>query len=181
MLKNNLFIDIESTSIGQNDIKRITHPLVAGVILFSRNFVNSDQLKQLIKDIRSLKKDLIIGVDHEGGRVQRFRESFYPFPPMSTLGDIYTTDPSLANNLAKNSGWVIAKELGLYDIDLNFSPVLDINYGKSSVIGNRSFGKTPEVVIELARAFMEGLNYGGMSAVGKHFPGHAVSKYLGDL
>lgn len=176
MLKNNLFIDIESTSINQNDIKRITHPSVSGVILFTRNFINSVQLKQLIKDVRSLKNNLIIGVDHEGGRVQRFRESFYPLPPMSMLGDIYNNDPSLANNLAKNSGWVIAKELGLYDIDLNFSPVLDINYGNSSVIGNRSFDSKAEVVVELASSFIEGLNYGGMAAVGKHFPGHGYIK-----
>ncbi len=172
MLKSSILIDVVGYDLSQEDINRISHPLVCGVILFSRNYKNKAQLLELIKHIKLVRADLLISVDHEGGRVQRFKEEFFLLPSMGKLGDIFIQDQTLALRLAGYSGWLIAKELGEVGIDLNFSPVLDINYGKSSVIGNRSFSNDARTVIFLAKQFINGLNAGGMSAVGKHFPGH---------
>ena len=172
MLTGSIIIDIEGKEITQRDIQRLSHPVVCGVILFTRNFDNKNQIQNLISSIKSVRDDLLITVDHEGGRVQRFRENFYAMPSMSKLGDLYAQDSEQGLRFAKYAGWLIARELGELHIDLNYSPVLDINYGKSSVIGNRSFSDNPKAIIELAKAFVDGQHQAGMTSVGKHFPGH---------
>ncbi len=172
MLTGSIIIDIEGKEITQRDVQRLSHPVVCGVILFTRNFDNKNQIQDLISSIKSVRDDLLITVDHEGGRVQRFRENFYAMPSMSKLGDSYAHDSEQGLRLARYAGWLIARELGELHIDLNYSPVLDINYGKSSVIGNRSFSDNPKAIIELAKAFVDGQHQAGMTSVGKHFPGH---------
>ena len=157
MLTGSIIIDIEGKEITQRDIQRLSHPVVCGVILFTRNFDNKNQIQDLISSIKSVRDDLLITVDHEGGRVQRFRENFYAMPSMSKLGDSYAHDSEQGLRLARYAGWLIARELGELHIDLNYSPVLDINYGKSSVIGNRSFSDNPKAIIELAKALFERL------------------------
>lgn len=171
-----LMIDIEGLKLIDADIKRIKHPLVGGIILFTRNFKNKIQLKNLIISIRKLKEDLLIAVDHEGGRVQRFQDEFTNIPKMNSIGLIYQTDKSQANIIAKLTGWVIANELAEVDIDFSFTPVLDIDYGNSSIIGDRSFHHDFQAVSELASSLVEGLFFGGMQSVGKHFPGHGYIK-----
>jgi beta-N-acetylhexosaminidase len=165
-------IDVESLHLNIEDIQRIKHPLVGGIILFARNYQNKNQLKQLVSQIRDVKKDILIGVDHEGGRVQRFKDGFTSLPPMAMLGKIYNQDKQKAKDFASLVGWVIAKELGGCDIDFSFTPVLDVNYGASSVIGDRAFHEQISPVIELANNLIQGLEDGGMQAIGKHFPGH---------
>ena len=169
-------IDVESLHLNIEDIQRIKHPLVGGVILFARNYQNKNQLKQLVSQIREIKKNILIGVDHEGGRVQRFKDGFTSLPPMAMLGKMYDQDKQKAKEFVSLVGWVIAKELGGCDIDFSFPPVLDVNYGASSVIGDRAFHEQVSPVIELASNLIQGLEYGGMQAIGKHFPGHGFIK-----
>ena len=171
-----LMIDVESFHLNKEDMQRIKHPLVGGVILFARNYQNKNQLKQLVSQIRDVKKDILIGVDQEGGRVQRFKDGFTSLPPMAMLGKIYDQDKQKAQDLASLVGWVIAKELGGCDIDFSFTPVLDVNYGASSVIGDRAFHEQVSPVIKLANNLRQGLEDGGMQAIGKHFPGHGFIK-----
>ncbi|MAS00357.1 MAG: beta-N-acetylhexosaminidase [Nitrosomonadales bacterium] len=171
-----LMIDIQELVLNNSDIKRIEHPLVGGIILFTRNYKNKQQLKNLIKSIRKIKKNLLIAVDHEGGRVQRFRDEFTEIPDMKQIGKIYQKDSDHAKLIARLVGWVISEELAEMDIDFSFTPVLDIDYDSSSIIGNRSFHKDADIVSELAIALIEGLNFGGMQSVGKHFPGHGFIK-----
>jgi len=169
-----LMIDIEGLGLIDSDIERIKHPLVGGIILFARNYQDRSQLIKLIMSIRKIKQDLLIAVDHEGGRVQRFKDEFTNIPKMSLFGKIYQTDKKFANKIAKLSGWVIAEELAA--IDISFTPVLDIDYGSSSVIGDRAFHQDINTICELASSLIEGLNFGGMQSVGKHFPGHGFIK-----
>ena len=169
-------IDLESFHLNLEDIQRIKHPLVGGVILFARNYQNKNQLKQLVGQIRDVKKNILIGVDHEGGRVQRFKDGFTSLPPMAMLGKIYDQDKKKAQDFASLVGWVIAKELGGCGIDFSFTPVLDVNYGASSVIGDRAFHEQVLPVVELASNLVQGLEDGGMQAIGKHFPGHGFIK-----
>jgi len=171
-----LMIDVEGFDLKPEDIRRIKHPLVGGIILFSRNFSDRNQLSKLILSIKEIRNDLLISVDHEGGRVQRFRESFTLLPNMGLIGKIYDEDKVQAIKIANLTGWIIAKELGELGIDFSFTPVLDIDYGNSSVIGNRSFHQNIDPIIELSAALHQGLNHGGMEGVGKHFPGHGYIK-----
>ena len=171
-----LMIDIEGIDLNQNDVCRIQHPHVGGVILFSRNYVNKSQLTQLIQTIREVKEELLISVDYEGGRVQRFRDDFTLLPPMRRLGNLFDDNQSHALEIAEKIGWLIGQELGEVGIDFSFTPVLDIDYGSSSVIGDRSFHDRVSPVIELSQTLIKGLNRAGMSAVGKHFPGHGYIK-----
>ena len=171
-----LMIDVESYHLNIEDMQRIKHPLVGGVILFARNYQNKNQLKQLVSQIKDIKKNILIGVDHEGGRVQRFKDGFTSLPPMAMLGKMYDQDEQKAKEFASLVGWVIAKELGGCDIDFSFTPVLDVNYGASSVIGDRAFHEQVSPVIELANNLRQGLEDGGMQAIGKHFPGHGFIK-----
>ena len=166
-------LDVAGTQLTAEDRRRLAHPLVGGVILFSRNFESCQQLQQLTADIHALRSPpLIIAVDHEGGRVQRFREGFTRLPPMRELGLIWDHDRRHAALLAHEVGFVLAAELRVYGVDLSFAPVLDVDYGNSSVIGDRAFHSQADAIAELAIALMHGLRDGGMAAVGKHFPGH---------
>ena len=165
--------DVEGLRLNQDDRRRIAHPQCGGIILFSRNYESPDQLKSLTAEIRQASPSpRLITVDHEGGRVQRFREGFNAIPSMASLGRLYLDDPAQALNLAECFGWLMAAELRFYDIDLSFAPVLDIGNPISDVIGNRAFAEDPEIIIELAKRWIAGMNSAGMAAVGKHFPGH---------
>lgn len=167
-----LMLDIEGTVLSEDEKKRLANPLVGGLILFSRNFSSPTQLKQLIQTIRELAPNILIAVDHEGGRVQRFKEGFTVLPPMATLGKLFDRSPEDALQKAKDFGWIIGSELLAYDIDLSFAPVLDRDHGVSGVIGDRAFSRDADTIIELTSAFVDGLHEAGMAATGKHFPGH---------
>lgn len=168
-----VMLDIEGTELNADDIHRLQHPLVGGVILFTRNFTSPAQLKMLTAAIHAVRQPpLLIAVDHEGGRVQRFREGFTRIPPMRELGKVWDHSPKRARQLAELSGWVLAAELRAHGVDFSFTPVLDIDFGNSSVIGDRAFHRNPQAIAELAQSLMTGLRRGGMAAVGKHFPGH---------
>ncbi len=168
-----LMLDVVGTELTDDDRRRLSHPLVGGVILFSRNYREPQQLAQLCAEIHALKPaPLLIGVDHEGGRVQRFREHFTRLPPMRALGEIWNDHPHRAKDLARDTGYVLAAELRAHGVDFSFAPVLDLDYGASSVIGDRSFHARPQAVVELAHAVMLGMKEAGMAACGKHFPGH---------
>jgi len=166
-------LGVEGTSLGAGDRERLMHPLVGGVILFSRNYENTAQLEALTAQIRELRTpSLLISVDHEGGRVQRFREGFTAIPPMRTLGELWERDATAALAEARRVGLLIARELRAHGIDFSFTPVLDVDFGTSGVIGNRAFSADPNVISRLASSLCEGLRAGGCAAVGKHFPGH---------
>lgn len=168
-----LMIDIQGTELTDLDRERLTHPLVGGIILFSRNFVDVEQLERLTAAIHALRSPaLLIAADHEGGRVQRFREGFTRLPAMASLGKAWDKDPDHAITLAGHVGYVLAAELRARGVDFSFTPVLDLDYGRSSVVGTRSFHRKLEVVITLAASLIEGLKRGGMASCGKHFPGH---------
>ncbi len=166
-------IDVAGTELDDEDRRRLLHPLTGGVILFTRNYASPEQLQRLTSDIHALREPaLVICVDHEGGRVQRFRPGFTVLPPMRALGVAWDVNAQHAKHLAHEVGFVLAAELRAHGVDLSFTPVLDIDHGNSSIIGDRAFHHDPLAVAELAAALMHGLRQGGMSAVGKHFPGH---------
>lgn len=168
-----LMIDIAGTTLSDLDRERLCHPLVGGIILFSRNFTDLGQLSALTADIHALRTpQLLIAVDHEGGRVQRFREGFSRLPSMATLGKRWDDDPEAAQAAAEQVGFVLAAELRAHGVDYAFTPVLDLDYGPSRVIGDRAFHRDPEVVAALAAALSSGLRAGGMGNCGKHYPGH---------
>ena len=171
-----LMIDIGSTELSYKDEERLQNELVGGVILFSRNYKNKKQVKALTASIRKIKKNILIAVDHEGGRVQRFKEEFTDIPDMALLGKVYDENKIEGERLAKLCGQLIAYELGACDIDFSFTPVLDINFGTSSVIGDRSFHQDAKPIVDLASSVMDGLSSAGMKSVGKHFPGHGFIK-----
>ncbi len=166
-------LDVAGTQLTAEDRKRLLHPLVGGVILFSRNFESCTRLQQLTAEIHALRSpSLIIAVDHEGGRVQRFHDGFTRLPPMRELGLIWDRDRRHAAALAHEVGFILAAELRVHGVDLSFAPVLDVDFGNSSVIGDRAFHSRADAIAEMATALMHGLRDGGMAAVGKHFPGH---------
>ncbi|MBK6743631.1 MAG: beta-N-acetylhexosaminidase [Hydrogenophilales bacterium] len=168
-----LMLDVEGTVLNDADRRRLSHPLVGGVILFSRNYESPEQVAALCREIHTLRyPSLLIAVDHEGGRVQRFREGFTAIPPMRAFGELWQEHPNSAKRLAREAGYVMGAELRAVGVDFSFAPVLDLDYGASGVIGNRAFHSQPEVVTELAHALVLGLQEAGMNAVGKHFPGH---------
>ncbi|WP_308027518.1 beta-N-acetylhexosaminidase [Neisseria bergeri] len=166
--------DIATFRLTEEEKQRLLDPAVGGVILFRRNFQNIVQLKELTAEIKALRTPgLIIAVDHEGGRVQRFIEGFTRLPAMNVLGKIWDSESaSAAETAARQIGWVLATELSACGIDLSFTPVLDLDWGNCPVIGNRSFHRNPEAVTRLALALQKGLEKGGMKSCGKHFPGH---------
>ena len=167
------FVGIEGAALTAADRERLAHPLVGGVILFTRNFKSPPQLKALTREIASLRSPrLLIAVDHEGGRVQRFRDGFSVIAPMRTLGELWDSDVAGAAREAVRIGRTIAGELGSHGVDFSFTPVLDVDHGESAVIGNRAFHRNPNAIAHLASALCDGLHAGGMAAVGKHFPGH---------
>jgi len=170
-----VMLDIDGHSLTPADREVLREPAVGGVILFSRNYSSPSQLADLVASIRAVRTPpLLIAVDHEGGRVQRFREGFTAIPPMRDLGRIYDSDPDAAKGLAKTAGWVIASELRSVDIDLSFAPCVDLDWGVSEIIGNRAFHRSPSIVSELASEFCSGHREGGMASVAKHFPGHGA-------
>lgn len=169
-----VILDVLGYELSAQEKEVLAHPLVAGVILFTRNFYDIQQLKELVGQIRLYaNKEIVIAVDHEGGRVQRFREGFTVLPSAGEL--LQHSNVEEAKKLAYASGWVMASELIACDIDFSFAPVLDIN-GISDVIGNRAFATTPEQVTELAGAYINAMQATGMATTGKHFPGHGSVK-----
>ncbi|HTD91191.1 MAG TPA: beta-N-acetylhexosaminidase, partial [Burkholderiales bacterium] len=168
-----VMLDVLGTTLTGDDHKRLLHPLTGGVILFSRNFQSPEQLIALTAEIHALRTPaLLIAVDHEGGRVQRFREGFAAIPPMRELGAAWEKSEVKAKQVAQDTGYVLAIELRAHGVDLTFAPVLDVDFKRSSVIGDRAFHSNPEIIAPLAQALVHGFNLGGMSSVGKHFPGH---------
>lgn len=168
-----VMLDLSGTELTPEERERLRHPLVGGVILFARNYASPAQLRELTHAIHELRQPrLLIGVDHEGGRVQRFREGFTRLPAMRRLGEIWDAHPQRARRLAHQVGYVLAAELRACGVDFSFTPVLDLDWGTSGVIGDRAFHRHPQAVSELAHALMLGMKEAGMAAVGKHFPGH---------
>ncbi|MEO7742245.1 MAG: beta-N-acetylhexosaminidase [Usitatibacter sp.] len=166
-------VDVAGLELTPEDIERLQHPQVGGVILFARNFSAPLQLIQLTQSIRELRSpQLAIAVDHEGGRVQRFRHGFTAIPPMRAIGKLWDHHPAQALAAARGCGFVIASELQAHGVDFTFAPVLDVDYGESGVIGDRAFHSDPHTIAVLAEALQAGLNAAGMASVGKHFPGH---------
>lgn len=171
-----VMVDVEGTTLTHHERERLRHPLVGGVILFARNFDHREQLAALCQAIHAERDEpLLIAVDHEGGRVQRFRtDGFTSIPAMSVFGELWSQDSLAAMRLASEAGYVLGAELRACGVDLSFTPVLDLDYGVSKVIGNRAFHRDPRVVAMLARALIQGLMLSGMAACGKHFPGHGA-------
>lgn len=168
-----VMVDVAGTVLTDEDRQRLSHPFVGGVILFARNYESPKQLAQLTAEIHALRSPaLLIAVDHEGGRVQRFREGFTRIPPMRELGKIWDEHPKRARHLAQQAGYVLASELRACGVDFSFTPVLDVDFGSSEVIGDRAFHSDPQAIAELAHSLLQGLRQGGMPTVGKHFPGH---------
>ncbi len=172
-----LIIDVAGLTLSADDRRRVKHPLTGGITLFARNWKSRQQLSDLCADLKSERPDLLICVDHEGGRVQRFRtDGMTHLPPMRALGEQWLTDPLGATNTATACGYVLGAELRACGVDLSFTPVLDLDYGGSGVIGDRAFGRDPRVVSLLAKSLMHGLLQSGMANCGKHFPGHGFVK-----
>lgn len=172
-----VMVDVQGGVLTEHEIKRLQNPLVGGIILFARNFVNRQQLTLLCKHIHAIRPNnpLLIAVDHEGGRVQRFKtDGFTHIPAMGSFGELHQSNPNLALRLASDAGYVLACELLACGIDHSFTPVLDLDYGVSDVIGSRSFSASSDAVVQLARALICGLSMAGMAATGKHFPGHGA-------
>jgi beta-N-acetylhexosaminidase len=170
-------LDIAGPTLNAQDRRRLAHPLTGGLILFARNWENRRQLTELTAEVKSIRPDLLICVDHEGGRVQRFRtDGFTLLPPMRSLGESWMRDPMRAADAATATGYVLGAELRACGVDLSFTPVLDLDHGGSSVIGDRAFHRDPRVVGLLAKSLMHGLLLAGMANCGKHFPGHGYVK-----
>jgi beta-N-acetylhexosaminidase len=176
-----VILDVAGVRLADDDRRRLAHPLVGGMILFGRNWENREQLAALCAEIKGVREDLLICVDHEGGRVQRFRTGgFTHLPPMRRLSELWFDDQGggqgagamHAMAAATSAGYILGAELRACGVDLSFTPVLDLDYGESSVIGDRSFHRDPRIVTLLAKSLMHGLLQAGMANCGKHFPGH---------
>jgi len=165
-------LDLEGIKLTSRENELLTRTPVGGVILFRRNYVSKQQLKELVFAIREIRPEIIVTVDQEGGPVQRFIDDFTLIPPMAALGQLFAASPQEALIAARQAGWLLATELQACGIDLSFTPVLDINLGLNEVIGKRAFSDNPDVVVALASALIDGLHAAGMPATGKHFPGH---------
>lgn len=170
-----VMLDVTGTNLLAEDRERLLHPLTGGVILFSRNFASPEQLCLLTAEIHALRApSLLIAVDQEGGRVQRFQTGFTHLPAMRRLGECWKTNPKHARQLAWQTGYVLAAELKACGVDVSLTPVLDLDYGLGCVIGDRSLHRQPQAVAELAHELMLGMRQAGMVAIGKHFPGHGA-------
>lgn len=178
-----LMVDVLGLELSEQERDILRHPLVGGVILFSRNYESPEQVAALTSSIRALREPhLIISVDHEGGRVQRFRKGFTRLPPIGELGKHYMQHPQQTLEYAEKTGWLMAAELRAVGVDFSFAPVLDLDYGVSEIIGDRAFHRDPEAVASMAYAYIQGMKRAWMPAVGKHFPGHGaveVDSHLG--
>lgn len=167
-----VMLDLEGTALTQAERKLLTRPEVGGVILFARNIVDGHQVSELCATIRRVRPELLLAVDQEGGRVQRLRQGVTRLPSMGRLGYCYPQDPQGCLQLCQDAGWLLGMEMAACGLDFSFAPVLDVDIGRSSVIGDRSFGGDPYAVAAMAGALVDGLHEAGMAAVGKHFPGH---------
>ena len=172
-----VMLDLAGTMLDEDDLRRIRHPLTGGIILFARNYANRKQLASLCSLIHATRPGVLIAVDHEGGRVQRFRsDGFTRLPAMRALGELWDRDVLAACKAATALGFVLAAELRACGVDLSFTPVLDLDYGESGVIGDRALHRDPRVVTLLAKSINHGLALAGMANCGKHFPGHGFVK-----
>ncbi len=172
-----IMMDLKGLTIDQEEAELLQHPLVGGVILFTRNFENINQVSALVKAIHNIRTPhLLVSVDHEGGRVQRFHKGFTRIPPMRMFGEIFDKDQQQALKLTQDAGWLLASELRACGIDFSFTPVLDLAKLSSKIIGDRGFHTNTRTITRLALSLMKGLESAGMSAVGKHYPGHGSVK-----
>ena len=168
-----VMVDVGGFTLTNEDKHLLLNPLVGGVILFTRNFESDKQVYNLIKEIKELREPaLLVAIDHEGGRVQRFKDPFTVIPALNVLGIKYDEEPDVAIKHAEIFGWLTSIELLAFNIDFSFTPVLDVDYGVSGVIGDRAFHSSPAVIAKLAAAYIQGMHQAGMAATGKHFPGH---------
>ena len=165
-------LDLAGTALADDEVELLQNPQVGGVILFARNVQSREQVEALVAQIRAVAAHLLIAVDQEGGRVRRFREGFSPLPAMQQLGDLYLKDREAGLALSRDTGWLMAAEVIACGLDISFAPVLDVDRDTSSIIGDRAFSDQPQLVIDVAAAFIQGMNEAGMAATGKHFPGH---------
>jgi len=172
-----VMLDVAGLALDADDRRRLLHSSCGGVILFARNYASPSQLAALVASIHALRTpSLPVGVDHEGGRVQRFRSGFTAIPSMGSIGAAWVVDPDAACQRAELAGHVMAAELRACGVDFTFAPVLDLDFGRSGVIGDRSFHGDPVAVTRMGRALVRGLRRGGMASVGKHFPGHGYAE-----
>jgi beta-N-acetylhexosaminidase len=170
-----LMIDLAGTTVTAEERELLHHPLVGGVVLFSRNYENPAQLSQLVAAIHAERAPpLIVAVDQEGGRVQRFRDGFSRLPPARRIGHEFDLEPRAGVALARSIGWLMAAELRAHGVDISFAPDVDLDLGVSEVIGDRAFHKSPDAVAQLASGWMQGMRDAGMAATAKHFPGHGA-------
>ena len=170
-----LMIDLAGTAVAAEERELLRHPLVGGVILFTRNYVDPPQLSALVAAIHAARSPpLIVAVDQEGGRVQRFRDGFSRLPPARRIGHEYDLDARAGLALARSMGWLMAAELRAHGVDISFAPCVDLDLGVNEVIGDRAFHADPEAVTQLAVAYMHGMRDAGMAATAKHFPGHGA-------
>jgi len=167
-----LMLDVQGLTLHPEEFEILQNPMVGGVILFSRNYSSPSQLQELVNAISECNPQLLIAVDQEGGRVQRFREGFVELPPLHAIGKRYFEDKPLALQLAREGGWLMASELLAVGIDFSFAPVMDLYDAGSKVIADRAFSDHPNAVAELASSYISGMHEAGMAATGKHFPGH---------
>ena len=165
-------LDLAGTELAEDEHRLLQNPQVGGVILFARNVQSREQVVSLVAQIRAVAPNLLIAVDQEGGRVQRFREGFSDLPPMQQLGDLCHRDRQAGLQLSRDTGWLMASEVVACGLDISFAPVLDVDRDTSSIIGDRAFSDQPQLVIDVAGEFIRGMNEAGMAATGKHFPGH---------
>jgi len=169
-----LMLNIEGLELSQEDTALLSRPSVGGLILFSRNYSDPAQLRELVEAIRECSPEIIIAVDQEGGRVQRFREGFVTLPPLRSLAEIYEQDKDLGLELIRTHAWVMASEILLFGIDISFAPVLDLYNPASKVIAERAFSDEVSETVQMCRAYISGMHEAGMIATGKHFPGHGT-------
>lgn len=178
-----VMVGLSGLALTAAEREMLQHPLVGAVILFTRNFESAEQVKALIDEVHALRQPkLLVAVDHEGGRVQRFRTGFTRLPAVRNFGQLYDEDPKRARRISETAGWLMAAELRAVGVDFSFAPVVDLDYGVSTVIGDRSFHRAPDAVSELAQSYIMGMNRAGMAATAKHFPGHGaieVDTHLG--
>lgn len=170
-----VMVDLRGLELQPDEREMLQHPSVGGVILFSRNYESPEQVRALTAQLHAVRQPpLMIAVDQEGGRVQRFRDGFFRLPPVGRLGALYDEDRARGLHATCEAGWLMASEILSVGVDLSFAPVLDLDRGVSTVIGDRAFHRDPEAVTELALAYQRGMHEAGMASVGKHFPGHGA-------